>query len=183
MFERPRTRAPGRCWSKATVLLAISGSVTFSAAAESPPPAGGASFTARPDTLFYARVYRNSAGVLSSLSHDHVIRAGAFTASIRFDPSAPGRCAATLRIPVKSLLVDEPSMRRRVGLSTPLDNGDRKSVRINASALPELRSEALAAQSANVDTVSGATYTSNGYAESLQTALDAARNAGAPVIA
>ena len=141
MFERPRTRAPGRCWSKATVLLAISGAVTFSAAAESPPPAGGASFTARPGALFYARVYRNTSGVLSSLSHDHVIRAGAFTASIRFDPSAPGRCAATLRIPVKSLLVDEPSMRRRVGLSTPLDDGDRKSVRQHMLAEDQLDAE------------------------------------------
>ena len=31
---------------------------------------------------------------------------------------------------------------------------------------------ALAAQSANIDTISGATYTSRGYARSLQSALD-----------
>ena len=41
-------------------------------------------------------------------------------------------------------------------------------------AVPELRSEALSAQSANIDVVSGATYTSQGYAESLQSALDQA---------
>jgi uncharacterized protein with FMN-binding domain len=41
-------------------------------------------------------------------------------------------------------------------------------------ALPELKSEALSAQSANIDVVSGATYTSQGYAESLQSALDQA---------
>jgi len=34
--------------------------------------------------------------------------------------------------------------------------------------------EAVAAQSANIDMVSGATYTSNGYVQSLQSALDAA---------
>jgi uncharacterized protein with FMN-binding domain len=41
-------------------------------------------------------------------------------------------------------------------------------------AVPELKSEALSVQSANIDVVSGATYTSQGYAESLQSALDQA---------
>ena len=41
-------------------------------------------------------------------------------------------------------------------------------------ALPELKSEALSAQNANIDVVSGATFTSQGYAESLQSALDQA---------
>jgi uncharacterized protein with FMN-binding domain len=58
-------------------------------------------------------------------------------------------------------------------------DGDGKSVRINQRALPELQSEALTAQSAEVDTVSGATYTSNAYAKSLQSAIDEARAAGA----
>lgn len=57
-------------------------------------------------------------------------------------------------------------------------DGDRKSLRINEQALPTLRTEALTAQSADIDTVSGATYTSAGYAQSLQSALDAARAAG-----
>jgi uncharacterized protein with FMN-binding domain len=37
-----------------------------------------------------------------------------------------------------------------------------------------LRSEALAAQSAKIDSISGATYTSSGYQQSLQSALDQA---------
>ncbi|MET8943723.1 FMN-binding protein [Streptomyces sp. NPDC004542] len=45
---------------------------------------------------------------------------------------------------------------------------------INSYAIPELRREALAAQSADIDTVSGATYTSDGYRQSLQSALDSA---------
>jgi uncharacterized protein with FMN-binding domain len=45
---------------------------------------------------------------------------------------------------------------------------------INSYALPQLRTEALAAQSADIDTVSGATYTSDGYKQSLQSALDSA---------
>jgi uncharacterized protein with FMN-binding domain len=55
---------------------------------------------------------------------------------------------------------------------------DGKSIRINERALPELQSEALTAQSARVDTISGATYTSNAYVQSLQSALDEAIAAG-----
>ncbi|MGH8919959.1 MAG: FMN-binding protein, partial [Actinomycetes bacterium] len=40
-------------------------------------------------------------------------------------------------------------------------------------ALPQLREETLQAQSANIDTVSGATQTSESYIQSLQAALDA----------
>jgi uncharacterized protein with FMN-binding domain len=56
-------------------------------------------------------------------------------------------------------------------------DGDNKSVRINERALPTLISEAIAAQSADVDGVSGATYTSNSYVASLQSAIDAAKSA------
>ncbi|SDM68497.1 FMN-binding protein [Actinacidiphila guanduensis] len=49
-----------------------------------------------------------------------------------------------------------------------------RSAAIDAYALPVLKSEALKKQSANVDVVSGATYTSTGYARSLQAALDRA---------
>ena len=51
-------------------------------------------------------------------------------------------------------------------------------VAINAAATPVLRQEALQAQSATIDTVSGATYTSTGYVQSLQSAIDQARSAG-----
>ncbi|HJQ46189.1 MAG TPA: FMN-binding protein [Amycolatopsis sp.] len=51
--------------------------------------------------------------------------------------------------------------------------GDRHSQRIARSAAPILREEALQAQSANIDSVSGATATSEAYTQSLQAALDA----------
>ncbi|MFD5338327.1 FMN-binding protein [Streptomyces hawaiiensis] len=41
------------------------------------------------------------------------------------------------------------------------------------AAVPQLIEETLRAQSADIDTVSGATITSDGYRESLQAALDA----------
>jgi uncharacterized protein with FMN-binding domain len=62
-------------------------------------------------------------------------------------------------------------------------DGDGKSRSINARALPQLRTEVLTAQQANIDTVSGATYTSNAYRQSLQAALDTARAAGATSLA
>jgi uncharacterized protein with FMN-binding domain len=54
----------------------------------------------------------------------------------------------------------------------PQESG--RDVRINSAAVPELNQETLQAQSAQIDTVSGATYTSEGYQQSLQSAIDAA---------
>lgn len=45
---------------------------------------------------------------------------------------------------------------------------------INSYAVPLLNEAAVQAQSADIDTVSGATVTSNGYVESLQSAIDKA---------
>ncbi|MFE1256994.1 FMN-binding protein [Streptomyces fungicidicus] len=54
-----------------------------------------------------------------------------------------------------------------------------QSDRITSSAVPRLNQAAVAAQGAEIDAVSGATYTSGGYKKSLQSALDKARAAGA----
>ncbi|WP_329436020.1 FMN-binding protein [Streptomyces sp. NBC_01280] len=54
-------------------------------------------------------------------------------------------------------------------------SGDRRSQDIAASSVPTLVQETLDAQSARIDTVSGATFTSEGYMTSLQSALDQAR--------
>ncbi|MFD5229515.1 FMN-binding protein [Streptomyces qaidamensis] len=55
-----------------------------------------------------------------------------------------------------------------------------RSDQITASSVPRLNQAAVAAQSAEIDAVSGATYTSAGYKKSLQSALDKAKaSAGA----
>jgi uncharacterized protein with FMN-binding domain len=51
---------------------------------------------------------------------------------------------------------------------------DGRSQEINSQAAPILLQETLTAQSAQIDTVSGASYTSDGYVQSLQSALDQA---------
>jgi uncharacterized protein with FMN-binding domain len=55
-----------------------------------------------------------------------------------------------------------------------LTDAERKSIQISNRAAPLLRTEVLAAQSAEVQTISGATVTSDAYLSSLQAALDAA---------
>lgn len=57
-------------------------------------------------------------------------------------------------------------------------SGDGQTDSINSYAVPQLNQETLAAQSAQIDTVSGASFTSDGYQRSLQSALDAAHRAG-----
>jgi len=57
-------------------------------------------------------------------------------------------------------------------LQLPSSNGH--DAEINATAVPVLEQETLQAQSAQIDSVSGATYTSQGYISSLQSALDEA---------
>jgi uncharacterized protein with FMN-binding domain len=54
----------------------------------------------------------------------------------------------------------------------PQENG--RDLEINRYAVPALNRAAVAAQGADIDTISGATYTSIGYRQSLQSALDAA---------
>ena len=54
-------------------------------------------------------------------------------------------------------------------------SGNREDEQINSYALPQLVRATLDAQSADIDMVSGATVTSEGYLQSLQSALDRAQ--------
>ncbi|WCH95714.1 FMN-binding protein [Streptomyces moderatus] len=53
-----------------------------------------------------------------------------------------------------------------------------QSDQVTANAVPKLNQAVVAAQGADIDAVSGATYTSAGYKESLQSAIDKAKAAG-----
>jgi len=102
---------------------------------------------------------------------------------------APSEGTATTAAPT-AVQVDGPVVDTRYGpvqvavvvadgvlvdiVALQLPSGDRESDQINAYAAPRLKEMALAAQSAEIDVVSGATFTSRAYADSLQAALDAA---------
>jgi uncharacterized protein with FMN-binding domain len=62
----------------------------------------------------------------------------------------------------------------KVNVLQRTDTGDMSN-EIDSAAIPKLTSETLTAQSARIDAVSGASYTSSGYIQSLQSALDKAR--------
>jgi uncharacterized protein with FMN-binding domain len=51
---------------------------------------------------------------------------------------------------------------------------DHRDQEINSYAVPVLNGEVVSAQSATIDMVSGATFTSEGYVQSLQSAIDQA---------
>ncbi|MGI8663493.1 MAG: FMN-binding protein [Acidimicrobiales bacterium] len=108
--------------------------------------------------------------------------------------AAPKRAATTTTAPTGSAArktVDGPVETNRFGdvqvevivqggklidvKALALPNDRERSAAISDEAGPILRSEALKAQNANIDTVSGATYTSESYARSLQAALDKAK--------
>lgn len=57
-------------------------------------------------------------------------------------------------------------------VAVQLPDQDGRSISISNVAEPMLKEQALSAQSANISGVSGATFTSGGYQQSLQSALD-----------
>lgn len=85
-----------------------------------------------------------------------------------------GSVASTQWGPVEvQLTITSGSITNVSVLQYPSGNG--RDDQINSYALPILTQETLRAQSASIDMVSGATVTSGGYLESLQSALDKAK--------
>ena len=101
-----------------------------------------------------------------------VSRTLAATGPTVWTPYGPVQVRATVRVsPTSWHLLGVTELR--------LPSGGR-SGDISAYAGPALVRESLSGQGAQVDTVSGASYTSDGYRRSLQAALDAARRAATP---
>ncbi len=129
---------------------------------------------------------KTSAGVLAAPAGQAASGPTPTTAHASSGGTAPGSAVATA--PAADTVVTGPQVPTRRGpvqVQIRIENGrlvdivpvvlpdsNYRDERINAYAVPILRQEALAAQSANIDTVSGATLTSDGYAASLQAALD-----------
>ena len=88
---------------------------------------------------------------------------GTFTGAVIQDPYGPVQVQVTLA---------SGRITAVTALQLPAQG---RSGFISQSVAPILKGEAITAQSARIDTVSGATYTSEAYAQSLQSALDQAR--------
>lgn len=92
--------------------------------------------------------------------------------------SATGPTVAGAAVPTRfgNVQVQITVVDKKITAATVLQipNRDRKDVQINNRAVPILNAEAVQAQSADIDMVSGATVTSVAYIQSLQSAIDKA---------
>lgn len=114
----------------------------------------------------------------------------ATTAQAASTKAAPATTAAPTSTTTKNMVVDgAPEMTQYGAVQVEVTisgnkisnvqaiqypNQDPRDQEINSNAIPQLQDEVISAQSARIDGVSGATYTSEGFISSLQSALDAA---------
>jgi uncharacterized protein with FMN-binding domain len=87
------------------------------------------------------------------------------------ETAVDGNKANTAYGPVQIQLIERNSKIVKVAVLVQPQN-TLHDIQIGAMAFPRLISETLAAQNGKIDAVSGATYTSAGYIQSLQSALD-----------
>ena len=87
------------------------------------------------------------------------------------ETAVDGKAADTAYGPVQIQLIEQNSKIVKVAVLVQPAN-TLHDIQIGAFAFPKLISETLAAQTAKIDAVSGASYTSAGYIASLQSALD-----------
>jgi uncharacterized protein with FMN-binding domain len=110
----------------------------------------------------------STAGQAASATHR-----GSSTAPAAAARTVTGAVASTEHGPMQVQLTVAGTKITKVTLLQRTNDG-AESDQIDAYAIPKLTSETLAAQSAHIDAVSGASYTSSGYIQSLQSALDKA---------
>ena len=87
------------------------------------------------------------------------------------ETAVDGKAASTAYGPVQIQLIEKNSKIVKVAVLVQPTN-TLHDVQIGEFAFPRLIGETLAAQNGKIDAVSGATYTSAGYIQSLQSALD-----------
>lgn len=78
------------------------------------------------ESRLYVRLYRK--GLLSPLSHDHVMVARGIAGRVMYHPQAIGQSSLQLSVPVESLEADPPALRRELGLKGGLDAEDRQEI-------------------------------------------------------
>lgn len=66
------------------------------------------------ESLLYVQVFRDQSRLLSGFSHNHVIRATAWTTQFSYDANDPANCRITASVPVEQLRIDETAMRQLV---------------------------------------------------------------------
>ncbi len=119
-------------------ILAVSAAV---ARAEDTPPVAAAPAAAAPDVVAqgvrtYAIDGKKSvlavqvfkAGAAAALAHDHVIHATAMSGSITVDAANPSLAKVEVTVPTKSLVNDDPKVRKQYGVVTDISDDDKATV-------------------------------------------------------
>ena len=136
------------------------------------------SFKSHAPSLSAAATSGTGAGSSSSSSSSSVpgeFPTGSQAASLPAGETAlTGQVADTVYGPVQVQLILRNTKIIKVAVLQQPTNTIH-DIQIGEFAFPELISETLKAQSAKIDAVSGASYTSEGYIQSLQSALDHGR--------
>jgi len=126
-------------------------------------PATTAPVTAAPATKAASKAATTKSSATASAGAGGSTETRSFTGAVESTPYGPMQVKVTLtgqRITAVTVLQET--------------NDGAESQQIDSFSIPKLTSETLTAQSARIDSVSGATSTSTGYIGSLQSALDQA---------
>ncbi len=155
--------------STAAGLAALLSFKTHSVAAADPAPSAPAPSATAPQA---ASSSTGSAAAKASTT-PKASTTQASTATQAATRTVTGTVASTQYGPMQVQVTLAGTKITKVTVLQRTDDGS-ESDQIDATAIPTLTSETLAAQSAHIDAVSGASYTSSGYIQSLQSALDKA---------
>lgn len=160
------------------VLATISGLVlifSYRTSLDAVPPTAITEPAASGTTSSGGAAGSTSSGSTSSDSTTDSTTSGttATTASGMTDGTYTGGAANTRYGPVQVQITVSGGVIADVQV-TDYPHSDRRDQEINQRALPILVSETTQTQSSRIDMVSGATYTSQGYIASLQSAIDQA---------
>ena len=163
-----RTSTSSRSPNSGTVIIGASApsSSTTTSASSTPSTDAGSPTTSTGSTA-------SAASTASTASTASSSKSSSPSATSAVAKTVTGTAADTRWGPVQvQLIVKNGKITNVSVVEYPNNNG--RDQEINATALPVLVDETLKTQSARIDMVSGATYTSQGYLTSLQSAIDKA---------
>ncbi|HEY2270400.1 MAG TPA: FMN-binding protein [Streptosporangiaceae bacterium] len=164
------------------VILAVTGTIaglvallSFKSHVPSSPvaaPAGGSSSSSAPASSPSASSSSPPKGGGQTQAAPGAFPQGSLAGTLAAGETAVnGKVASTAYGPVQIQLIERSGKIVKVAVLTqPLNT--LNDIQIGKFAFPKLIGETLTAQDAKIDAVSGATYTSAGYVQSLQSALD-----------
>lgn len=171
--------APAEVPTGSTIVTGVTSAVGATGAAGASATAAPATTSAQP-----SRAATSSSGVTRARVASSSGAARTTTASSAVTTAVPSTTSSSPQVvtggaadtpygPVQvQITVQDGKITAATAVEYPQES--RRDAEINSYAIPQLQAETLAAQSSHIQGVGGATFTSNGFAQSLQSAIDAA---------